>query len=94
MVYIENSFELWDDYTYYKHEYPNSYTTKDDLINIILSNQDNAPTQEQYEEWGVGLIFGISVSDEYENRCYEFELVDFNKDKDRVLVKYVGLAKC
>lgn len=87
MVYIENSFQLWEDYTYYKNKYPNSYTTKDDLIKSIF-----ATTQEDEELVGVGWSFGISVSDEYENRCYEFEIVDFNED--RVLVKYVGLAKC
>ena len=84
MVYIENSFQLWEDYTYYKNRFPNSYTTKDDLIKSIF-----ASTQELYEEWGGG-SFGLSVSDECEKRCYEFEIVELNKD--RVLVKYIGIA--
>lgn len=88
MVYIENSFQLWEDYTYYKNKFPNSYTTKDDLIKSIF-----ASTQDE-ELVGVGWSFGISVSDELENRCYEFEIVGFNEDEDRVLVKYVSLAKC
>lgn len=85
MVYIENSFQLWEDYTYYKNEYPNSYTTKDDLIKSIF-----ATTQEDEELVGVGWSFGLSISDERENRCYEFEIVELNED--RVLVKYVGIA--
>lgn len=81
MILIDNIHDLLEDIENYKSMFPDSYTS---IQQIKKELEDKGDTP-------VGTVFGISVSEEWQDKCYGFET-------DRVtpsytLFKYVGIWK-
>ena len=82
MVFIDNIHDLLEDIERYKQMFPASHTSFEQ-INEQLEAKDGEP---------VGSTFGISVADDWEDKCYGFE-----SDKvtpQNTIFRYVGIWKC
>lgn len=80
-VFVDRIMDLLEDVEKYKIQFPSSFTSIRD-IEASLKERVNDP---------VGRMFGIRVSDEWEDKCYGFEV-------DKVtptctVFRYVGIWK-
>ncbi len=66
----------------YKEKFPNSYTSMDEIEKTLR--------ERQYDP--VGQVFGISVSAEWLDRCFGFEVDKVTPDS--VYFQYLGIWKC
>ena len=81
MVFIDNIVSLHEDIAYYSQRFPNSHTTYEDLKKA-LDGRENDP---------VGSIFGYSVSSEWLDKCYGFEIDKV--DVKNTYIRYIGIWK-
>ena len=82
MIFIDGIHDLLEDIEYYKKMFPNSYTCYEQ-IKEDLEDKDGTP---------VGYTFGVSVSEEWQERCYGFETDRVTPENTSF--KYLGLWKC
>lgn len=78
---ITNYKEFKECLSYYKEKYPETYTTEEEIKRCL---------EKDYEEVG-GSHLGIDVSDDNQDRCYEFNFVTEDFD---VTYEFLGMAKC
>ena len=80
MALIDNIKDLIQDISVYEAMFPDSYTNYDSIRQTLDGLEDKQNS-----------VFGIQVSSEWTERCYEFE-------KKEVLgvsfFRYLGLSKC
>lgn len=81
MVFIDNIVSLHEDIAYYSQRFPKSHTTYEDLKKA-LDERENDP---------VGSIFGYSVSSEWLDKCYGFEIDKV--DVKNTYIRYIGTWK-
>lgn len=81
MVFVNNSATLFEDIERFKQQFPGSYTSCDD-IKKALDKRENDP---------VGSIFGYSVSSEWLDKCYGFEIDKV--DVKNTYIRYIGIWK-
>ena len=84
MVVIHNVHDLIERIEEYKRMFPESHTSMD-MIKSILSDP-------KYEYAPPGLIFGVSVSPEWEDKCYGFEVE--KQTPTTVYFRFLGMWKC
>lgn len=87
IVLIDNCENLLNDIEEYREMFPKSYTTCKGIIN----NLETPRKDLIYDGFNPG-VFGISVADEWLDKCYTFEFI--RKTDDVVLYRYLGLTKC
>lgn len=81
MVFVNNSATLFEDIERFKQQFSGSYTSWDD-IKKALDERENDP---------VGSIFGYSVSSEWLDKCYGFEIDKV--DVKNTYIRYIGIWK-
>lgn len=82
-VFVDRIMDLLEDVEKYKIQFPSSFTSIRD-IEASLKERVNDPV-------GSISIFGIQVSDEWEDKCYVFE-VD-RMTPTHTVFRYVGIWK-
>lgn len=82
MVFVNNSATLFEDIKRFKQQFPGSYTTWDELKKALDGRADDP----------VGSIFGYSVSSEWLDKCYGFEIDKVDPQNTHIL--YLGTWKC
>lgn len=81
MVIIDNIIDLAEAIEDYKGMFPDTYTPMEQIKAIIAEREDSP----------MGYVFGISVSSEWSDKCYGFEI---DKIKgNRTYVRYLGIWK-
>ena len=81
MIIIENYQDLLIRIEEYKRMFPNSYTTVEEIKKQLASDEFRP----------VGEVFGISVSSEWSDKCYGFE-VD-RQTPTTCFYRYLGIWK-
>ena len=81
MFHVMGLFNLTHDIEKYKQMFPETYTSIDTIFKT-LEERENDP---------VGSIFGVSVADDWCDKCYGFE-VD-KTDPKRTFFHYAGVWK-
>lgn len=81
-VYIQNLKELAERIEEYITMFPKSATTIENIQDCILNdyNRNNGTTG----------LFGIQVSQEWEDKCYGFEFVSHTP----ITYRFIGMIKC
>lgn len=81
-IKILNLQQLQENITEYKAMFPQNYLSLDDVYRILEADYKNGITRS---------LFGMSVSDEWPDKCYSFVFVS---DDDEIVYEYMGLYKC
>ena len=81
-INIQNLQQLQENIAEYKAMFPQSFTSLDDVYRFLETDYRNGITRS---------LFGMSVSDEWPDKCYSFMFVS---DDDVVNYEYMGLYKC
>ena len=79
---IKNYKNLKMNIAYYRAMFPETYTTLEEIV---------AALNKDYRETGGVSDFGISVSSEWEDKCYGFS---FNGDNPYPSYTFTGIVKC
>lgn len=81
MVQIDNIIDLAEAVKDYKGMFPDTYTTMEQIKALLA--------EKEYEP--MGCVFGVSVSSEWPDKCYGFEI---DKIKGEITyVRYLGIWK-
>ena len=81
---IKNVVQLLKDIAYYNNMFPDAEPFSYDGFEQSI--------EEHQDDWPEGLICGISVSPEWEDKCFVFDVLE-NNGKSFV-VEYKGVGKC
>lgn len=81
-IKILNLQQLQENIAEYKAMFPQNYLSLDDVYRILEADYRNGITRS---------LFGMSVSDEWPDKCYSFVFVS---DDDEIVYEYMGLYKC
>lgn len=81
-IKILNLQQLQENIAEYKAMFPQNYLSLDDVYRILEADYKNGITRS---------LFGMSVSDEWPDKCYSFMFVS---DDDEIVYEYMGLYKC
>ena len=81
-IKILNLQQLQENIAEYKAMFPQNYLSLDDVYRSLEADYRGGITLS---------VFGISVSDEWPDKCYSFRFVH---DDDEIVYEYMGLYKC
>lgn len=81
MLFVNNIVDLLEDIERYKQQFPGSYTTYDKIKKSLAEREDDP----------MGSTFGISVADEWPDKCYGFEVDKVNATQ--TYFQYLGTWK-
>ena len=81
-IKILNLQQLQENIAEYKAMFPQNYLSLDDVYRFLEADYRNGITRS---------LFGMSVSDEWPDKCYSFVFVH---DDDEIVYEYRGLYKC
>ena len=81
MVFINNYMDLQNDMRLYQEKFPSTHTTYNS-IKTIVNRHDEAP---------VGAVFGVEVANDWNEKCYGFEIDKVTSEN--TYVQYVGIWK-
>lgn len=81
-VFIDNIHDLLEDIDKYQRMFPDTYTNLDGIQERLEREEFSPP----------GMILGIEVSSEWQEKCYGFELD--RQCPPNTIFRYVGIWKC
>ena len=81
-IKILNLQQLQENIAEYKAMFPQNYLSLDDVYRFLEADYRGGITLS---------VFGMSVSDEWPDKCYSFGFVS---DDDEIVYEYMGLYKC
>lgn len=81
-IHITNGRKLDEDIRYYERIFPNSFKSYEQIRECLLERVNDP----------VGQTFGLSVADDWSDKCYGFEVDKVTPSMTTFL--YLGLWKC
>lgn len=81
MVFVNNIMDLHEDIGRYQQRFPQSYKSWDEIKKALVERKDDP----------MGSTFGISVADEWPDKCYGFEVDKVNAE--HTYFQYLGTWK-
>ena len=81
MVFINNYMDLQNDMHFYQEEFPSTHTTYNSIKTIV----------NRHDEDPVGAVFGVEVANDWNEKCYGFEIDKVTSEN--TYVQYVGIWK-